>query len=168
MVITGHWHQFTLMAFPVSLSMRCTKCLTLSLSLWSQCCVYSYLTPPGTSGSAKSADSEICQDRAMGQSAKCLRWTRSYQRFREGNFFHSHPPPPPQKKSLNCLSSQGHRRKNFTTPISKIEVSHSLSTVGFVFQYQIKATTRLTKRKKSCIHVRERVGSFLLLKLWFL
>lgn len=102
MVITGHWHQFTLMAFPVSLSIQCTKCLTLCLSLWSQCCVYSYLTPPGTSGSAKSADSEICQDTTMGQSAKCLRWTRSYQRLWEGIFFHC-PPHTLQKKSFKVL-----------------------------------------------------------------
>lgn len=156
MVITGHWHQFTLMAFPVSLSIQCTKCLTLSLSLWSQCCVYSYLTPPGTSGSAKSADSEICQDTTMGQSAKCLRWTRSYQRLREGNFFHYLPQPPPQKKKV--LKFPRTRRENFTILISKIEVNHRLSMVGFVFQYQIKETTSVTKRKKRCFHMKERVG----------
>lgn len=151
MVITGHWHQFTLMAFPVSLSIQCTKCLTLSLSLWSQCCVYSYLTPPGTSGSAKSADSEICQDTTMGQSAKCLRWTRSYQRLQEGNFFHSSPPhlrqtsPRPKKKSFKVLKdTEGKLCNSDLKNRSKPQVS----MVRFVFHYQIKETSGATKREK--------------------
>lgn len=91
------------MAFPVSLSIRCTKYLNPSRSLWSQYSVYSYLTPPGTGGSAKSADGEICHGRTKGQSVKCLRWTKSYQRFLEGKF-----------------STQGGRKKKVETILNNI------------------------------------------------
>lgn len=72
-------------------------------------------------------------------------------------FFPLAAPPHPKKKK-KVLKFPRTRRENFTILISKIEVNHRLSMVGFVFQYQIKETTSVTKRKKRCFHMKERVG----------
>lgn len=53
----------------------------------------------------------------MGQSAEWRRWTRSYQRLREGTFSTA-PAPPPLKKRRVCKFPRT-PREYFMTPISK-------------------------------------------------
>lgn len=69
-------------------------------------------------------------------------------------FFPLLPPYTPLKKRV--LKFPRTPRENFTTLISKIEVNHRLSMVGFVWQYQIKETSSVTKREKRDVFIWKR------------